>query len=267
MSALDHRPARPRSAVDDSIWKEAGRAALNVLYPPKCAGCGTSHPESSVPHLCTPCLERLPRLTAPYCRVCGEWFVGQISGEFRCGNCQDRRFDFEFAYAPLRAEESARELVHRLKYDRILWLRRPLGHLMSDALRGDFAEPRLSAEARWILVPVPLHPRRLRERQFNQAAELCRVIRRLTSLPVRDVLRRTRYTTVQARLPRRERLENLRGAFDLTRREKHFPTVRGQPVLLVDDVFTTGATTQECARLLRREGHVGRVAVLTAVRG
>jgi ComF family protein len=246
---------------------EAIRAALGVLYPPSCAACGAPRPGSAVPHLCEACDARLPRLEAPYCQVCGEWFVGQISGDFRCANCGDRRFDFEFAFAPLRAEDTARELVHRFKYNKALWLRVPLGHLMAEALRGPRAEARLAAEPRWTLVPVPLHPRRLRERQFNQAAELCRIVRRLTGLPVREALRRTRYTTVQARLQRRERLENLRGAFDLTRREKHFPTIRGRAVLLVDDVFTTGATTQECARVLRRHGQVERVAVLTALRG
>ena len=197
MSAQNHPAA---TLPPPAFWIEAGRAALGVLYPALCAGCGRPGPESGVPHLCEPCTSGLPRLTAPYCRVCGEWFVGKIDGDFRCSNCADRRFDFEFAFAPLRAEGAARELVHRLKYNKSLWLRVPLGHLMAEALRGPAAEARLETEPGWTLVPVPLHPRRLRERQFNQAAELCRIIRRLTGLPLREPLRRTRYTTVQTRL-------------------------------------------------------------------
>jgi ComF family protein len=249
-------------------WLMGARdATLGLLYPPACAVCGRTRPESALKHLCAPCAKKLPRLEPPYCEVCGEWFVGQLNGAFRCSNCNDRKFDFDFAYAPMRAQDSMRELVHRYKYGGALWLRLPLAELLATAVRGENAEPRLAAEPDWLLVPVPLHPRRLREREFNQAAELCRVLARLTGLPMCEALRRTRYTTVQASLHRSQRLENLRGAFSLRGRKCQRGFLRGRAVLLVDDVLTTGATTQECARVLRRDGGARRVAVLTVVRG
>lgn len=246
---------------------DAKDAALDLLYPRACAVCGGSRPDSPLAHLCGTCATKLPRLVPPYCGVCGEWFVGQIDGTFCCANCADRKFDFDFAFAAMKSEDSMRELIHRYKYEKALWLRVPLGQLLAEALRGGMAESRLAAEPAWIAVPVPLHPRRLREREFNQAAELCRVLTKITRIPVSEALARTRYTTVQATLHRQQRLDNLRGAFSLTSREQRSHSLLGQAVLLIDDVFTTGATAQECARVLKRQAGARRVAILTVARG
>jgi ComF family protein len=125
------------------------------------------------------------------------------------------------------------------------------------------ADARL-AGADWLMVPVPLHPRKLRERRFNQSAELARTLTRLSGTPFHEALRRTRYTSSQAGLDREDRLKNLRGAFAV--RPRAGPHVEGRNILLVDDVFTTGATAHECALTLRKHG-AARVAVLTAARG
>jgi competence protein ComFC len=258
-------------SLPQALWNDAREAAAGLVFAETCALCHADGAGSVVPALCGACLSSLPRLEEPRCSVCGEWFVGNVPGPFRCSNCADRTFAFEFACAPFRARAGMRDLVHRFKYDRQLWLGESLGRLLAEALVGPHADPRLAGGG-WVLVPVPLHPRRQREREFNQALELATVAGRLTGWPVANVLRRVRYTTGQASLTRHDRLENLRAAFRLRR---SWPWLRGgakgaladRSVLLIDDVFTTGATMDACARVLRRETGADRVAALTLARG
>ncbi len=115
----------------------------------------------------------------------------------------------------------------------------------------------------WLITPVPLHPRRFRERRFNQSAELARLLSGLSGIPCAGLLRRTRYTTTQVGLDRRQRRKNLAGAFALAPRAT---LAAGQSILLVDDVFTTGSTADACSRVLRQAG-AGRIIVLTVARG
>ncbi len=250
------------------LMRDAVVAARSLVFTDHCALCHTPGGGENTDRLqlCDVCRDRLPRLEAPFCQVCGQWFVGEIPHLFRCGNCAGRRFAFEFARAPFQARRELRELVHRFKYGGQLWLAPTLGGLLADALRGPRADPRLAAEPEWLLVPVPLHARRLREREFNQAEELARHLAHATGLPLAPVLRRRRYTTVQASLDRARRLHNLRGAFTL-HQGRTATRVHGRAVLLIDDVFTTGATTQECAHILKTDGGARRVVVLTLARG
>ena len=256
------------------LWTDACRAAAGLIFVEACALCAQStagSAGSAVPGLCHSCLQSLPRLGEPRCRVCGEWFMGNIPGPFQCANCTGRKFAFEFATAPFKARRGMRDMVHRFKYQRELWLGETLGRLLATALHGPTADERLAASDQWLLVPVPLHPRRLRDREFNQALELAAVTSRHTGCAVADVLRRTRYTSGQAAMTRHQRLHNLRGAFRLRRPLPWRPTaesmVAGRRLLVVDDVFTTGATAQECARILLKYGGARQVAVLTLTRG
>lgn len=263
--------APPVPQLLTSLWNETRKAAAGLVFAETCALCHAEGAGPSVPALCDRCVRSLPRLQAPCCRVCGEWFVGNIHGPFRCTNCVDRRFAFEFAIAPFRARAGLRDLVHQFKYQRQLWLAESLGRLLAQAVYGPHADPRL-ADDRWVLVPVPLHPRRLREREFNQALELATTASRQTGLPVVDALRRIRYTTGQASLTRHDRLDNLRDAFRIRRswpwsRGGLSRALEGRCVLLVDDVFTTGATMDACARIIRRQTGATRIAALTLARG
>lgn len=239
-----------------------GGAALRLLFPPRCAACVKRLPGDEAGDWCGDCASKLIRLEEPKCAVCSEPYPGVIPGPFTCPNCHDLNFEFEFAVSAWLADGPVREAVHRFKYSRQLQLRAPLSRLMRDAL----ADPRVAAvESGWILVPVPLHHRRKRERGFNQSAELATQLGAWTGWPVMEYLKRLRYTTTQASLTRKERLANLTGAFAPSPRRRE--AARGKNILLVDDVFTTGSTADACARVLRRGMGAARVAVLTAARG
>ncbi|HEX8076998.1 MAG TPA: phosphoribosyltransferase family protein, partial [Chthoniobacterales bacterium] len=139
-----------------------------------------------------------------------------------------------------------RKLVHDFKYGKQRHLRYPLARWLGETLH----DPRLRGRHFDLIVPVPLHPARERERGFNQAALLAEILAAGISVPVRPVLERTRYTTTQTAYDRAERMENLHGAFRLRKNRD----VRDLRVLLIDDVLTTGSTLSECARVLKAAG-------------
>ena len=239
-------------------WQPWVDAAAGLLYPSACVCCETAL--SGGEYLCVPCGEEARRIEAPFCRRCSLPFEGEFpEGAFTCSNCRDQKFAFDCAVSARRHTGVVRDLVQRFKYRGEHFLRRPLSAWLAEAWETDARlqdGPPVAA-----LVPVPLHPQRRRERGFNQAESLCRLLGRHAGLPVWNALRRVRFTETQTHLARHERLENLRGAFATARRRP----VSGAHLLLVDDVFTTGATVDECARVLRRAG-AASVRVLTVAR-
>ena len=246
----------------------AGRAARGVfataaelLWPSACVGCGESLEPGG--YFCARCADRPARLKPPFCSKCSRPFENDgtppdPAGAGLCTECREQNFEFECAVNYCRHEELARELILRFKYGGEHYLRRPLGDWLIEILRTD---ARLRGHPVDALVPVPLHRARERERGFNQADALCRRMSRGTGLPVWRALRRVRATQQQSRLTREQRHGNLRGAFVAAPR---WP-VGGTSLLLVDDVFTTGSTVHECARVLRAAG-AARVCVLTVTR-
>jgi ComF family protein len=248
--------------VESSGWRKLISRSLDLLYPPICALCRVNLSDGRA--LCGPCDQDLPRLSFPFCQRCGEAFQGQIEDEFVCPNCSDLKFAFEFARASLVRDERTLEMIHRFKYSRELHLAKDLGRLATES----FADPRLtiSLAERWPLVPVPLHRQRLQHRHFNQAEEICRVLARHTGLPQIKALKRIRPTEHQTRLSRAQRMENLRGAFAMTRAGRRQIEKSPAGVVLVDDVFTTGSTVDECSKILRRAGFQ-KVFVITVMRG
>ncbi|MDI1312549.1 ComF family protein [Prosthecobacter sp.] len=257
-------PGPPDPSRVQQLLLPVWRAWVDLVYPPLCCVCKVPVEEG---WFCEGCADALPLVEAPYCMVCGEVYEGALTNEFRCANCSGRRLEFEFAVAACHAEGVMRELIHKFKYERRLQLRGALAHLMLRTL----AEPRLAREdlAEWLLVPVPLHHSREVDREYNQSWELCERLSRLTGIPAAKALLRTRETDSQAGLHREERLKNLRGAFAVRqpRRWQAPVNLQGRRILLVDDVFTTGATASECARVLRREGGAEKVVVITTTRG
>lgn len=236
--------------------RSAGEALLSLFFPPHCAACEAD--TATGVHLCEACADKARRIEPPMCERCSEPFAGAIFETFTCANCAERKLHFDCAVAPYLSRGVVREFIHRFKYDRERYLRQPLAAWLAEALKDE----RLTRRAFDLIVPVPLHSTRQRERGFNQAAELAILLSRHCGVPTAHALKRTRYTTTQTRLAREERMENLRGAFCV----RHTATVQSRHLLLVDDVFTTGSTVDECARVLRQAG-AASVRVATVARG
>ena len=236
--------------------KRAAEALASLLYPPHCANCGAD--TAGGVHLCAACAGQAKKIVAPFCRRCSEPFAGAIDGAFTCANCADRTLHFDCAVARYLSRGVVREFVHRFKYDRHFYLRHPLTDWLAETLDDE----RIRAQPIDALVPVPLHSARFREREFNQADVLAELLAQRTGTPLLRALERIRYTTTQTRLDRHERMENLRNAF----RVRHSPAVQNRHLVLVDDIFTTGSTVDECARVLRAAG-AASVRVVIVARG
>jgi ComF family protein len=202
------------------------------------------------------------------CATCGErlfspYAVSGASGEPRCGLCRRVEPAFVRAVAYGSYESGLRELIHLLKFGGVRPAGNVLGRMLAEAIAT--LEPEFPADC-LVLVPVPLHRTKLRQRGFNQAELIARAAMKIN--PVRDrlrlcegVLERTRETASQIGLTSHQRRENLRGAFGVAQRE----LVKGREVLVVDDVYTTGTTVSECSRVLRRAG-AAKVWVATVAR-
>ena len=197
------------------------------------------------------------RLVAPFCARCAEPYARHSPGNFLCRNCAGRRWALEKVRAAYRAVGTVREVILRFKYEREYSLRPWLGRWMRDGFRQYYAEEKWDA-----LVPVPLFRARRKERGFNQSTEIAEWLGHEVGIRVEEGLARVRETPPQARLRRSERLRNLRGALALA---PGFDP-KGRRLLLCDDVFTTGATADACARILKQNGAV-EVAALTVARG
>src|SRR5215216_4305526 len=208
-------------------------ALVDLIYPQRCVGCERRARDL----LCRACFEALPKIGRPVCGRCG---MPTAFETFVCDECKGVDFGFESARAPLRYEGVGEEIVHALKYRGYTRIVEKLATpLMLGVLdRGERFDT---------VVPVPLHRSRLRRRGFNQAELLARGVAAGLNAPVLNKLRAVRRTRDQVELSAAERRANVEGAFAARER------VRGR-ILLVDDVFTTGATTSECAETLLAGG-------------
>lgn len=175
-----------------------------------------------------------------------------------CGSCIDDPPPFARARAALKFEGSTRELVHQFKYGRRVLLRKPLAMIALTHF-SDFPE-KFRPD---LIIPVPLHLKRLKERGFNQAILLGEVFSRRWSIPLaRNSLQRIRWTEPQVNLGAAEREVNVKGAFAVS----DIAAVNGRSILLIDDVYTTGSTVKECSRVLNKAG-AAEVSVITIARG
>ncbi len=226
-------------------------SVLRCLYPPTCLLCGATGHEGL--DLCSGCGRDLPHNANP-CRRCALPLPAGAGAGALCGRCQIEPPVFERCHGALRYEGAVRHLVGRLKFDGKLAHGRLLCRLLGDYLEAS------GAQMPELLLPVPLHPRRLRQRGFNQALELARPLGRRFDIPVdAHTCQRIRATRPQAELELAERRGNLRGAFALQ------GALGVRHVAIVDDVVTTGTTVSALAGALLRQG-VTRVEVWAAAR-
>lgn len=227
----------------------------DVVFPPVCVHCrDVVSSEGEFRHLCVRCVDQLAYVEAPYCSTCGHPFYGVVEGERICPHCENLTPAFNQGRTAVLLKGPARALVHELKYHRGL-------HVLSDMERIFARSPHVLELARSaVMVPVPLHPRKARERGYNQSALIAESVARAAgNASVQPLLRRVVDTVSQTHHDRRTRQLNLKNAFALA------PGVAisaAQHYLLVDDVFTTGSTLNSCAQALRRAGGL-KVDVVT----
>ena len=253
------------AATKQTIQKlgaEVVSGLLDLVYPPRCLVCGAWMEEGA---LCAECIQSFAPILPPFCDRCG----GRAeAGHAVCADCKDDRPPtYAWSQALGQYGGALRHAIHRFKYEGKTALAQPLGTLLarsldqppSPLLTYTLGEP-LTFD---FVVPVPLHPSRFRQRGFNQAERLARIVaqQRGWTLETKGLLR-TRRTRTQATLDKAQRGENIRGAFAC----RHASPFAGKSVLVIDDVLTTGSTLGEAARVIGEAG-ASRVCVVALARG
>jgi len=265
-----------RAAVSAGVKKMIA-CIRDAVVPQRCVGCGdffhhdagTLQPSSAPevgspasqmglgPDFCPQCRVRWRPVASPFCTRCGVMFTSREGENHLCGRCLQRPGVYAMARAAGIYDQSLKTAVHRLKFKGQVNLSKPLGALLLRTFKRYWDGREID-----MVVPVPLHRRRFRQRGFNQAYLL---IRRWSPADgakiVRDLLVRSRPTPPQTGLDRKQRQRNINNAFTTKYPEK----IRGKRILLVDDVLTTGATVDSCARTLLNDG-ARQVDVLTLAR-
>jgi ComF family protein len=232
------------------IWSYV-KAFLDLIYPAytHCVMCMEAWPEEGKP-LCMACYQSLPWVGDEVCVCCGSPLTKE--SHTYCEQCESEVHEFQHARAPFRYEKGIAELIWRFKYSSETTLAPLLGEWVNDTLN----------QAGWdceVIVPVPLHTKRQRQRGYNQAELLANEVGKWQGMTVvNDALMRKKSTHTQTTLNRKQRLENLNRVFEVTNTE----LIHGKKILLVDDVYTTGATADQCSRALNEAG-VAAVYVLT----
>jgi ComF family protein len=260
-------PAARDLAAGSRHWAEHAAASLFfTLFPAECRICDAPLIRISRLPVCETCLEALRPLAGSLCGVCGEALLSPAfleRSEPRCGLCQRLHPPFEKAVAYGSYDGGLRDLIHLLKYQQVRPAGAVLGRMLAETvsvLESDLPTGPI------LIIPVPLHAKKRSQRGFNQSEVIARAALKHLNRPERfrisvGALLRRRETESQIGLTRHQRRENLRGAFVVSDPEQ----ITQCNVLLVDDVYTTGTTVSECARVLRRAG-VNRVYVATVAR-
>jgi competence protein ComFC len=238
--------------------KKWANMALGFVYPNVCQICGAERATPAEGFVCSRCWQKVRFIKPPFCKRCGLPFQGEFTSTFECSNCREMELHFRSARSAVSASGAVLEVIHRYKYQRALWFEPFLADLLiREAL------PELRQEKWDWIVPVPLHPAKKRQREFNQAERLATYLSAAAKIPMdTGLLQRVTPTLTQTKLTRAQRADNMRNAFRMRDRRK----LNGERILLFDDVFTTGATTDACAKVLLAAG-AGEVCVWTVARG
>ena len=232
-------------------------ALADIVFPRSCAGCGQGV-EGAGGYICWNCMAQMEWVGPPFCRICGDPLYGEAGFEVVCKGCSTVLPFFERARSVARLRGALRATMHAFKYNGATWLARDLATLMLACYELHFSRAGFDT-----VTFVPLYPSRERERSYNQAFLLARrLAEACPSLELRRCLRRVRETPSQTHLTAVQRLANVRSAFSV----EGAANIKDRRILLVDDIMTTGATVNECARVLKRSG-AALVGVLTVGRG
>lgn len=242
----------------ENLLKKLYKSVLDLLFPEEgvCFYCDHYDEDVKEDHLCSDCRDKLSFIDEDKCSTCGKpTYEGNISD--RCSYCANKKFYFTRAISPLEFSGILRKAIYRYKYESKPYMYKSFGELMLSALEKE------NIGHIDLIVPVPLHRSRKAERGYNQSELLARYISSELDVPLDDNnLIRIRATKIQNKLDRYERQQNIKGAFK-TKENRAFKEKR---ILLVDDIFTTGATVNECSRVLIESG-AAEIIVLTIATG
>jgi len=228
------------------------KSLMDLIYPPQCALCRAFLQDQPACHsgrelpFCKACFQDFREIESPLCSLCGRPFSDGVEQDRVCEDCLRKRPSFDMARAPYLYDGALMTAIHELKYAQRSHLADSLGSLLAS-----FAQTWIGELKDFLVMPVPLHPRRLRSRGFNQSLLLARHVASRTGADLDFLsLRRIRFTKPQTELTSEDRKKNVRKAFEVVKPE----AVKGRTVVLVDDVATTGSTLNECAQALKKAG-------------
>ncbi|MFW2478750.1 MAG: double zinc ribbon domain-containing protein [Lentimonas sp.] len=235
------------------------RSLADVFFARSCVHCGDAVEDSPYDFLCGACSREIFLSTPPACSTCGFPFFGMLAGPKICPHCTDLNPLFDEGKTLFLTKGPARSMIHELKYHSGFYILEDAARMIEEA---PFYQQYIDNA---ILVPVPLHPTKLRERGFNQSDKIAQMLENITKQrsKVENLLIRTRFTQTQTHLNREQRHQNVKNAFALAPNAVVIPD---QQYILVDDVFTTGSTLNACAQILQAAG-VTRLKVATLGHG
>ncbi len=226
-----------------------------VLFPEVCYFCGSlNDTEGSV--VCSNCRSSVRSVVKPFCEICGLPLakLNHFSDDLFCGSCMSNAPAYDRARYGVYYENAVRSAITRFKFHASLFNVRPIAEFLIDAFNRHYADESID-----VILPIPIHRKRLIERGFNQVITLSKKLSNSTGIPIeRTSLIKRKHTKPQVGLPRSKRILNLKNAFEVSKPEK----ISGKRVLIIDDVSTTGATVSEAAKAVRKAG-----AAYTAVSG
>ena len=226
-----------------------------LAFPTTCQICSDRQAEPRNGYVCTQCLRNVRPTKTPWCNKCGRPFDGEFPETTTCFNCHETEWHFDCARSLFSACGLVREIIHRFKYNHTDFFQ----PLINQWFRSVNRFPGVLHD--WV-VPIPLHPLKEREREFNQTLHMAKSISSVLKIPLNiNTVERIKHTETQTYLSRSKRLKNMKGAFAVKQNRR----LNGA-ILLVDDVMTTGATASACARALKQRG-ANTVNVLTLTRG
>ncbi len=230
---------------------------INLLYPALCRACSKKIDRFDR-NICPDCVGRIKERLPPFCVKCGRHLIGDPGLIDTCADCKNEAPYFDRAWSAYYYDGILKDLIHDFKYKKITSLSTDF-----TALIVNFMKKYAVGKDCQMILSIPMHPDRLFKREINHSDVMARALGKTTGIPYSEnTLIKTKDTSLQSKLKRNARIKNLHSSFSL----KNAGIVRGKNILLVDDLFTTGSTVNECSRLLKSRG-AGYIEVITLARG
>ncbi|NRA73518.1 MAG: ComF family protein [Rickettsiales bacterium] len=228
--------------------------AIEVIFPSKCLICASWSNKGIL--ICSSCWQKIEFITDPKCEICGYPFGFDSGKGSLCAPCHQNNPYFDKAFTIFKYSAVSKSLIFKLKYNDQLHIAYFFAQLIANKLQNFY-------EYRFI-VPVPLHPRRIRERLYNQSAILGSHVAKLARLEfLPSILSKKRYDVPQSQLSRDRRKKNVLNSFVIA--EDYINCIKGKNIILIDDVYTTGSTVNECSKVLKKAG-CNKILVVTIAR-